>query len=140
MPVLGATYWAGRGGGSFRNDTPIRISTIETPREAVLSVNSLNRIEPLEFSRRLIPWMQQFWAFRCLGGTPDAMLLASGKLEAWIEPKVAPWDLAAAQVILEEAGAAFFDFQGERTIYGGCAAACVPALVPELRRFLQSDV
>jgi fructose-1,6-bisphosphatase/inositol monophosphatase family enzyme len=64
------------------------------------------------------------------------MLLASGQLEVWVEPRVAPWDLAASQVILEEAGARFFDFHGHRTIYGGNAVACVPAVEPEVRQFL----
>ena len=54
----------------------------------------------------------------------------------WIEPKVAEWDLAAAQVILEESGAVFFDLRGERTIYGGSAVACTPGLEREVRRYL----
>jgi 3'-phosphoadenosine 5'-phosphosulfate (PAPS) 3'-phosphatase len=43
--------------------------------------------------------------------------------------------LAATQVILEEAGAVFFDFAGQRTIYGGNALACTPGLEVELRAF-----
>jgi fructose-1,6-bisphosphatase/inositol monophosphatase family enzyme len=53
----------------------------------------------------------------------------------WIEPQVAPWDLAAPQVILEEAGAAFFNFRGERTIHSGSAIGCAPGLEPEVRAF-----
>jgi histidinol-phosphatase len=108
------------------------------PAAAVLSVNSLNRIREMPFSHELINWASRFWAFRCLGGTPDAMMLAAGQLDAWIEPKVAPWDLAAAQVILEEAGAVFFDFIGNRTIYGGNAVACAPGLETELRGFFRT--
>ena len=61
------------------------------------------------------------------------MMVAAGQMDAWIEPKVAAWDLAAPQVILEEAGAVFFDFRGVRTIYGGTAIACAPGLENELR-------
>jgi fructose-1,6-bisphosphatase/inositol monophosphatase family enzyme len=89
----------------------------------------------MPFSRGLIDWASRFWAYRCLGGTPDAMMLAAGQIDVWIEPRVAEWDLAATQVILEEAGAVFFDFRGERTIYGSTAVACTPGLEVELRNF-----
>jgi histidinol phosphatase-like enzyme (inositol monophosphatase family) len=135
LPVLGNTCWASRGGGAFRNDTPMRVSKITDPSAAVLSVNSLNRISEMPFSRGLIEWASRFWAYRCLGGTPDAMMLAAGQIDVWIEPRVAEWDLAATQVILEEAGAVFFDFRGERTIYGSTAVACTPGLEAELRDF-----
>ncbi|HML18040.1 MAG TPA: inositol monophosphatase [Bryobacteraceae bacterium] len=135
LPALGATCWGSRGGGAFRNDARLRVSEIDRAESAVISVNNLNRIAAMKFSRGLIDWASRFWAFRSLGGTPDAMMVASGEMDAWIEPKVAEWDLAAVQVILEEAGALFFDFAGKRTIYGGNAIACTPGLQGELRAF-----
>jgi histidinol phosphatase-like enzyme (inositol monophosphatase family) len=138
LPLLSQTCWASRGGGAFRNDIPMRVSPISDPRLAVLSVNSLNRIAEMPFAKRLMEWTSQFWAYRCLGGTPDAIMLAAGELDAWIEPKVASWDLAAVQVILEEAGAVFFAFNGARSIHEGNAIACTPGLERELRMFIGS--
>jgi histidinol phosphatase-like enzyme (inositol monophosphatase family) len=138
LPLLNQTCWASRGGGAFRNDARMRVSAIDDPKLAVLSVNSLNRIGELSIAPRLIDWASHFWAFRCLGGTPDAIMLAAGELDAWIEPKVAPWDLAAVQVILEEAGAVFFTFNGARSIHEGNAIACTPGLENELREFFRS--
>jgi histidinol-phosphatase len=135
LPMLGQTSWASRGGGAFRNDRRLRVSTIADPSLAVLSVNSLNRIREMPFSRGLIDWASRFWACRCLGGTPDAMLVAGGEMDVWIEPKVREWDLAAVQVILEEAGAKFFSFRGARTIYDTNAIACTPGLEAEVRAF-----
>jgi fructose-1,6-bisphosphatase/inositol monophosphatase family enzyme len=66
----------------------------------------------------------------------DAMMVAQGQAEAWIESTVKPWDLAAVKIITEEAGGQFFDFTGKSTINGGNAVACVPALAEEIRRFL----
>lgn len=136
LPLLHQTCWASRGSGAFRNDARLRVSTIANANQAVLSVNSLNRIRGMSFAPQLIEWSAQFWAYRCLGGTPDAMMVAAGEVDVWIEPKVAEWDLAAVQVILEEAGAVFFDLGGARTIYGGSAVACTPGLEPEVRAFL----
>ncbi len=135
LPILGSTCWASRGNGAFRNDTRLKVSQVTDPGSAVLSMNSLNRIREMKFAGGLIDWMSRFWAVRSAGGTPDAMMLAAGQMDAWIEPKVAPWDLAAPQVILEEAGGVFFDFTGVRTIYGGSAIGCTPGLEAELRAF-----
>jgi fructose-1,6-bisphosphatase/inositol monophosphatase family enzyme len=112
------------------------VSDITTIESAVLSLNGMTRMREMAFADRVLEWTSRFWSVRSMGGTPDAMMLAAGQLEIWIEPRVAPWDLAAPQVILEEAGAVFFDLSGKRTIYGGSAAACVPALEHELRAFL----
>ena len=79
LPLLHQTCWASRGGGAFRNDCRLRVSSIGDPALAVLSVNSLNRIGAMPFSRGLIDWAGRFWAHRCLGGTPDAMMLAAGE-------------------------------------------------------------
>jgi len=137
LPLLSQTCWAARGGGAFRNDTPMRVSAIDDPRLAVLSVSSLNLIGETPFGRNLIEWASQFWAIRSLGGTPDAMMLAAGELDVSIEPKVAVWDLAAVQVILEEAGAVFFAFNGARSIHEGNAIACTPGLERDLRAYFQ---
>lgn len=137
LPLLGQTCWASRGSGAFRNDVRLRVSSISDASAAVLSVNSLNRIREMSFTPGLIEWASRFWAYRCLGGTPDAIMVAAGEAEVWIEPRVAAWDLAAVQVILEEAGAVFFDLSGVRTIYGGSAVACAPGLEHEVRTFLQ---
>lgn len=139
LPMLEQTSWAARGAGAFRNHQRLRVSSVGDVSRAVLSVNALTRIQRLPFSRGLIDFIGRFWSFRCLGGTPDAMMLAAGENDAWIEPAVSPWDLAATQVILEEAGAKFFSFRGERTIYGGSAVACTPGLEPVLREFIEEN-
>ena len=138
LPLLGQTCWASRGEGAFRNGTALAVSKIADPSLAVLSVNSLNRIREMPFSRDLIEWAGRFWACRCLGGTPDAIMVAAGEADVWIEPKVREWDLAAVQVILEEAGARFFSFSGARTIYEKNAVACTPGLEAEVRAFLHA--
>jgi histidinol-phosphatase len=135
LPLMGNTCWGSRGGGSYRNDIRMHVSSIDKPANAVISVNSLNRIANASFLHKTTSFLSSFWAFRCLGGTPDAMMLAEGQMDAWIEPKVAPWDMAAAQVILEEAGAKFFAFSGKRSIYEGNCVACTPGLEATMKEF-----
>jgi histidinol phosphatase-like enzyme (inositol monophosphatase family) len=136
FPVTGDTYFAGRGGGAFLNDAPIRVSGISHPGQALLCLNGFNTVLSLPFAPKLLDWMKGFWAVRSFGGCQDAMLVASGRAEAWIEPDGKPWDFAPLKIICEEAGAVFFNFDGRRTIYGGNGAICVPGLELELRRFV----
>ena len=133
LPLMGNTCWASRGEGAYRNDVRLRVSLIDKPGNAVISLNSLNRIRNESARESMTTYLSEFWAFRCLGGTPDAMMVAEGQMDAWIEPKVAPWDMAATQVILEEAGAVFFAFNGKRSIYEGNCIGCAPGLEGSLR-------
>ena len=136
VPVQDLMCWALRGGGAFRNGAPLRVSAKAKLSEALVSLNQLERAGRAPYAAGLLEWASQCWGFRALGGTVDALLLAAGSLDVWIEPKVAPWDLAATQVIIEEAGGVFRSFAGERTIYAGDAWACAPGLEGAVRAFL----
>jgi len=135
FPELGETFWAIHGGGAFRNDEPIRVSSVSGIEQAVVCSNGLNQLLDRPGHAECL---SRFWAVRCLGGAPDAMLVASGKAEVWIEPTAKPWDLAPLKVIAEEAGARFFNYDGGASIHGGNCIVCVPALEDELRRFVSA--
>jgi histidinol-phosphatase len=47
------------------------------------------------------------------------MLVGEGVVDLAVEPEVALWDLAALQVIVEEAGGRFTDLGGTPTAAGG---------------------
>jgi len=82
--------------------------------------------------------MSQFWAVRAMGGCLDAMCVAAGRAEVWMEGEAKPWDFAAPKVIAEEAGACFFNFDGRSSIYAGNCVITVPSLEGEIRHFLES--
>lgn len=136
LPALNETYFAARDGGAFRNDQRIRASEIAAFRESVLLINGLNEALRSPFGPRLLEWMEGFGAVRSFGGCLDAMMVAAGRAEAWLEPRGKPWDFAALKVIAEEAGAVFFNFDGRSTIYGGNCVISTPALEAGLRRFV----
>ncbi len=139
LPVLGKLYAASQGGGAFRDGTRIHASTKISVDDSVLCVNGYDKVAKTPYRDRLLGWMQQFWAVRGMGGAADAMMVASGQAEIWLEPSASPWDFAPLKVILEEAGARYLNIDGGSTIYAGNAIGCAPGLEPEVRRFLQGE-
>jgi len=129
-------YFAARGEGAFLNGRPLRASTVARADQALLCINALHKIGDLPWAGRLIELMGRFGAVRSLGGCQDAMLVASGRAEAWIEPHAREWDLAPLKIIAEEAGAAFFNFDGGASVYGGNCVIAAPGLAGLLREFL----
>ncbi len=139
LPMLGEMYYAAKGEGAFLDGQPIHASAISSVQQAVVCVNKLNGVTHPPFGARLLDWLAGFWCVRVFGGIYDAMLVASGRMEIWIEPSVAPWDLCAPVCILREAGARFFALNGKPGIYEGNGAACAPGMEPEVKRFLNLD-
>lgn len=136
-PRQGLMLWAARGEGAWANGSRLRVSDQSDPAQCVLSFNGFNKVGVSRFAPDLLSWVQRFWAVRSLGGAVDAMLLAQGQTDVWIEPNAAPWDLAPLKLLIEEAGGKFASFEGENTIYGGNAYACVPGLEPYVKELLE---
>jgi len=136
LPALSELYSAARRAGAYRNGAPIRISSIRASDQAVFCLDAFSNIHRHPFGSRLIPWMARFWAVRSFGGCLDAMCVAAGRAEVWIEGEAKPWDFAPLKVIAEEAGARFFNFDGGSSIYAGNCVITVPSLEPEIRTFL----
>jgi histidinol phosphatase-like enzyme (inositol monophosphatase family) len=135
-PCQGLLAWAARGGGAWVNGLRIKVSDRSSPDKAVLSFNGFNKVGVRPFAPRLLDWTQRFWAVRSMGGAVDALLLAQGRADVWIEPNAQPWDLAPLKLLVEEAGGRFGSFSGENTIYGGNAYACAPGLEPFVKELL----
>ena len=136
LAALGLFYSASKNGGAQRNGSAIHASSKVSVADSVLCLDGFNKLTHTPFRDRLLDWLAPFWAVRSLGGAPDAMLIASGQAEVWIEPTAAAWDLAPLKIIIEEAGGRFFNFDGRSSIYAGNCVACAPALEAATRSFL----
>ena len=137
LPMLGKLYSASRGGGAHCNGSRIHASPKTSIEESVLCVNGYDKLRRSPYRDRLLDWMERFWAVRGLGGAADAMMVAAGQAEVWLEPSASAWDFAPLKVILEEAGAQYLNVDGGSSIYAGNGIGCAPGLVREVQRFLQ---
>jgi histidinol-phosphatase len=123
-PALGSRWWAERGGGTYANGKPLQVSAIARVEEAVLSFSIENEVPAL--ARRA-------WHVRGLGDFWAHMLVAEGAADGAVDAVgVSEWDLAAVQVIVEEAGGRFSDFDGVSRIDSGTAVTSNGVLHEEL--------
>jgi histidinol-phosphatase len=110
-PVLGRRWWAERGTGAFVDGEPIHVSAVERIEDAVLSF-ALESAVPDVAARA--------WHARGFGDFWAHMLVAEGSVDGAVDAVgVNEWDLAAVQVIVEEAGGRFSDASGDARIDAG---------------------
>lgn len=122
-PGLGRRWWAGRSLGAFVNGEPIKVSAVSRVADAQLSINSLFDFEDHGVGAGGFALSRKAWRTRGFGDFWSHMMVAEGTVDVAAEPIVAPWDLAALQVIVEEAGGRFTDFSGSETFSGGQAVS-----------------
>lgn len=137
LPALRETLWAERGSGAFLNGQPLRVSAGSDLNRAYVTFD--NEIgfyqrgwtEPL---RRLIHETYSNPGFLDLY---SYALLAAGRVDAVVMNGESPWDIAAARVIIEEAGGRLTDFAGNPSVYSGTTLATNGALHPALMELLR---
>ncbi|GEL19722.1 inositol monophosphatase family protein [Pseudonocardia asaccharolytica] len=126
-PGLGRRWWASAGAGAWTTDTP----GAEPRRLAVSGVAELGDVyvsttDPDVFRKHgtFDSWLaltDRCWETRAFGDFWQHCLVAEGLLDLAVEPEASSWDLAALQVIIEEAGGRFSDLTGAATFAGGDA-------------------
>ena len=73
---------------------------------------------------------------RTWGDCYGYLLLATGRADIMVDDQMNPWDAAAVQVVIEEAGGRFTDFRGRATAFGGDSIATNSALDTAVRDIL----
>jgi fructose-1,6-bisphosphatase/inositol monophosphatase family enzyme len=112
------------------------VSTVDRRDRAVLTLTAFSDLRATPLADGMVDYMSAYWAVRSMGGCQDAILVISGRAEAWIELTAKAWDLAPLLILAEEAGCRFFNFDGGRSIHGGNAVVCAPFLEDELRELV----
>lgn len=125
-PALGKRWWAAAGAGAW-----CRTGQAEPERISVSGVRDLS--DSYVSTTHLGTWVQHHsrdaylrlvdacWENRAFGDFWQHCLVAEGVIDIAVEPIVNPWDVAAAQVLVEEAGGTFTDLAGAARYDGGNA-------------------
>ena len=133
-PALGETYVARQGGGAMLNGTPIRAAEMATLDRAVVEVGWSPRRPNDDFITLCDKLLAQGARLR-LGGSGALGLaeVAAGRLDAYVELHINLWDVAAALVLLAEAGAAVSPFlDGDGPTTGNPILGCAPVIAGTL--------
>lgn len=119
VPVLGEAVWAGRGLGAFHDGRPCSVSAVSSMADAYVTTSAYSHWpEPA-----LLAVRRSGAAMRTWGDGYGYLLVATGRMEAMVDPTVAAYDVAAMPVILAEAGGRFTDLAGRGGYEGGSGVA-----------------
>jgi len=114
-PLHDELYAAGAGGGATLNGAPLRVSAV-TGLDRALVVAQAQTVDPDEiraYARLVERLMSVTGGVRSLGSPALTLCaIAAGRLEAYCEYAMDPWDIAAGQLILEQAGGRLTLFDG----------------------------
>lgn len=132
LPALGQTVFAERGGGCFCNDAPARVSDRTSLEGAYLSTSAAEALSTSQFEAIRARGVH----LRTWGDGYGYALVATGRIDAMIDPVIAAWDVAAMPVILREAGGRFSDLGGVERFDGGDGLATNGHLHDELLELL----
>jgi histidinol-phosphatase len=101
----------------------LRVSAVRVLEDAQLCTSGLDGWDSAGGLDGLLTLARRCWRTRGFGDFWIYMLVAEGVAEIGCEAAVSLWDLAAPQVIVEEAGGTFTDLAGVPTAAGGNALA-----------------
>jgi histidinol-phosphatase len=118
-PAMGMRWYAARGEGAFCNGRRLQVSNVDRIEDAFFVYDSLTDFDHAGLSDAFLNLTRRVARTRAFGDFWAHMLVAEGACDVAIEPAVACWDMAAVQVIVEEAGGRFTTLGGEARADGG---------------------
>ena len=119
-PILEELFWAVKGEGAYCNGEKLMVSTQNKLQNALIAtgfpyakVNAgIEYRWVIDCMTNLLPHIQDI---RRLGAAAlDLCYLAQGKVEAFYEVDLKPWDVAAGILIVQEAGGKVSNVHGEQ--------------------------
>jgi myo-inositol-1(or 4)-monophosphatase len=108
-------FTATRGGGAYLNGKRIAVSDVSDPAEALVATGF-----PFRARARMDEYLRCFGRVlaqvhdmrRCGSAALDLAHVACGRLDAFWEISLKPWDMAAGSLLVREAGGRVSDFVG----------------------------
>jgi myo-inositol-1(or 4)-monophosphatase len=135
-PGKNELFTASRGRGAFLDDRRIRVSKCADLKDALVGTGF-----PFKELGRLDLYLRQLRAL--MGGSAgvrragsaalDLAYVAAGRLDAFWEMGLSPWDMAAGALLIQEAGGLASDLEGNAAFMeSGDIVAATPKLLPQL--------
>ena len=125
-PALRRRWWAAAEAGAHTRDPdgtirPITVSGVGDLADAYLSTTDLGSWTRYRSRESYLSLVDATWESRAFGDFWQHCLVAEGAIDLAAEPVVNPWDVAAVQVLVQQAGGRFTDLDGVARYDGGTA-------------------
>ncbi len=125
-PALRRRWWAATGAGAHTRDPngssrAITVSGVGDLADAYLSTTDLGSWTRHRSRESYLSLVDATWESRAFGDFWQHCLVAEGAIDLAAEPIVNPWDVAAVQVLVQQAGGRFTDLEGIARYDGGTA-------------------
>jgi histidinol phosphatase-like enzyme (inositol monophosphatase family) len=124
VPGLEETVYAAKGQGAWwvrRGAEPVaaRVSNTSALSDGVFVTSQVDSFAKYKTAEAYSALEQAAYITRTWGDGYGYLLLATGRVEAMVDPVMNLWDAAAIQPVLEEAGGTFTDWQGNPGVHAG---------------------
>ncbi|HZQ75632.1 MAG TPA: inositol monophosphatase family protein [Burkholderiales bacterium] len=140
-PTRNELFTASKGRGAFLNDRRIRVSKCAKLEGALVGTGfpyrELGRVD--FYLRQLKAMMEKAAGVRRAGAAAlDLAYVACGRLDAFWELGLSPWDMAAGALLIQEAGGLVADPSGEQDyLSSGDIVAATPKMFTQLLEALK---
>jgi histidinol-phosphatase len=111
-PAMPRRWFASAGGGAWLGERRLRVSGVASLSDAYLSTTDLRSWVEYHSRDAYISLVDACWESRAFGDFWQYVLVAEGAVDVAVDPVANPWDLAAVQVIVTEAGGRLTDLDG----------------------------
>ncbi|KEF42809.1 MAG: inositol monophosphatase [Cyanobium sp. CACIAM 14] len=115
LPVLEEHYWAAPGQGAWCNGRRLQVTACDRLDDALLATGfSYDRTERRDNNYAEFAWFthRTHGVRRAGAAAVDLAFVAAGRVDGYWERGLAPWDLAAGVVLVEEAGGQVCAYDG----------------------------
>jgi histidinol phosphatase-like enzyme (inositol monophosphatase family) len=136
FPAVGEMLAAAPGAGCWWNGARCSVSAVNTMQHATVLTTDDRFRERRDCRAGYERIADAAGLSRTWGDCFGYLLVATGRAEVMLDSILSPWDGAALQPIIEEAGGVFTDWSGRRTAFGGSAVATNAALSDAVRSLL----
>ncbi len=137
MPAIKECFVGVRGAGATCNDHPLRVSSVKSLKDALVSHGALEQFLGTGSEDALLAIGRAAYTTRGFADFDGYRQVLLGRADAMVDPGVQPYDVCAAAVLIAEAGGRFSSIDGRDTIHGGSGLATNGLIHEELLEILR---
>jgi histidinol-phosphatase len=138
LPALNEFIYAAKGTGTFYNGKRVKVSKHSKIEESFLIYGGIDYILKSSYKQNFFKLAEKCFHTRGFGDCHGYTLIMNGGAEIMLDPHVAPYDIAALKICIEEAGGKLTSVTGNDSIYEGTALATNGMIHNKVLRILHS--